>query len=103
MIVGRRGDICKHGAGYSVAVMLNTRRQLFHALAKLCEFLELRQVGDTEAVLHMPALPTAEQAVTLREILKVRKIREVSDEKRARLAEMSRRFSPMRPPVRPAV
>ena len=45
----------------------------------------------------------AKGAVTLREILKVRKIREVSDEKRARLAEMSRRFSPMRPPVRPAV
>ena len=95
-IEGRRGNIHADGNGYSVAVMLDTARQWTAAKGKLAGFCEVRQDGDTEGVLYMHVLPTTARSVILREVVHVPKIREVSDEEKARLAAMSARFSTFR-------
>ena len=89
LIAGRRGDICKDGDGYSVALMFRHGKTLNSALAKL-SFATVRQLGDTEAVVHIPALPTREQAETLRTLLRVKKIREYDAETLDRLRQRGR-------------
>ena len=88
VIQGQSGNIHIDGAGYSVAVMLETKMQWTYALRALHKFCELRQRGDTEGVLHMAGLPTPAQAEALREALGVKKRRECSDETLERLRNM---------------
>jgi len=94
VIQGQSGNIHVDGAGYSVAVMLETKMQWTYALKALRKFCELRQRGDTEGVLHMASLPTPAQAEVLREALGVKKRRECSDEtlERLRTAGLAHRF-----------
>ena len=73
VIEGRRGNIHADGNGYSVAVMLASARTWNVAKLTLQGFCELRQNGDTEGVLHLPKLPTPEQAAVLRKLLRIRK------------------------------
>ena len=73
VIAGKHGNIHTDGTGYSVAVMLNTARLWHAAKTKLTGFSILRQDGDTEGVVYLPALPNKKQATTLRHVLGVRK------------------------------
>lgn len=83
------------GTGYSVMISVETRMQLTYALRALEDFCEVRQRGDTEAVLFMPKIPTAEQCETLRQYLSIRKIVEYTPEvlaaKRAAIAKINRK------------
>ena len=90
LIVGRRGDICKDGTGYSIAVIRRTSKGLTYALREL-DFAKVRQIGDSEAVLYMAALPAAEEAEILRQILRVKMRRLLSEEHRAALIEAGKR------------
>lgn len=80
VIQGQSGNIHVDSAGYSVAVMLETKMQWTYALKSLRKFCSLRQRGDTEGVLHMAGLPTPAQAALLRNVLRVRKVKELSPE-----------------------
>ena len=102
-IQGRTGNIHVDGAGYLVAVMLGTARQWHFAKQKLRAFCPLRQAGDSEGALYMATILTAEQAEVLREVLGVRKRREVSEAERERLAGLSRAHSPLRARPSPSV
>jgi hypothetical protein len=75
MISGRRGNIHLDGdQGYSVSVMLKTRSSLRKALSELVPLgLEVRQLGDWEAVLFMPRNPRPESLPVVRKWLKIRK------------------------------
>lgn len=72
-IVGKRGNIHADGTGFSVAVMLDTARAWAAARKKLGRFCRLVAAGDTEGVLHLPGLPTREQAAALRAVLGIAK------------------------------
>jgi hypothetical protein len=50
------------------------------------------QDGDDEGILDLEGLPTPEQAVEIRDILGIRKRRDLSDEERERLAARMRGF-----------
>jgi hypothetical protein len=79
-IVGQRGNIHQDGAGYSIFGTFKSGKGLKHCRDAFLGFCILRQLGDTEAVLHMAALPTPEQAKVIRYFLKIKKIKELSPE-----------------------
>lgn len=79
-VEGRRGNIHADGTGYSIAVLCPTARGWNVAKGKLAAFCRVTQDGDTEGVLHMPTLPIAEHAALLRDTLRIRKIKELSEE-----------------------
>jgi hypothetical protein len=62
-------------------------------------FCRLMQDGTGEGIFLLDRLPTKEEAEDIRDILVIPKKREVSDEERARLAEMGRRFAARRDDV----
>ncbi len=66
VILGERGNVHEDGAGYSVALMFLHGKSLRVGLGKLAGLGTVRQRGDTEAVMHVAALPSSGQAETLR-------------------------------------
>ena len=80
VVQGRRGNIHADGAGYLVSVMCPTAEGWNIAKREFGAFCRVTQDGDTEGVLHMPALPTPEQAALLRLRLEIHKIKELSAE-----------------------
>lgn len=89
-------NIHADGEGFLLMVSLETSQQLTWAL-KALSFCQVRQEGDTEAVLYLGRLPTEAEAVAIREYLNIRKIPEYSEEvlrqKRAQMERINREKS----------
>jgi hypothetical protein len=92
-IHGRLGRISTWGDGvtWAVAVETETARGWSAAKGRLA-FCRVTQDGDSDGVLRLHALPTAEQAVELRHVLGIPKRRHVTEEERQRLAELGKAF-----------
>jgi len=96
-IQGLEGDIyCADGVGYAIGVCHTTRLAYRRTKEVLMRFAVLRQNGDTEGVFYLNRLPTQDEACTLRKRLKIRKIRQLSDEARQKNVEVVKAMNEQR-------
>ena len=92
-ITGKHGHVLVDGAGYLLYVTIDVRtaperepssRPWKNAKARL-SFCRVTQDGDWEGCLHLDRLPTAEEAVVIREVLGIRKRRLMTAEAPSKL------------------
>jgi len=82
---------CPCAAGFQLYVMGGSVRRWTNAKRALSSSATVTNDGDDEGTLTMSRLPTTkDEAEVIRSYLGVRKRREISEETRTRLAEMSR-------------
>jgi hypothetical protein len=98
-ITGKSGHVLANGAGYLLYVHIDERtamerepssRPWKNAKARLT-FCKVTQDGDWEGCLYLDRLPTADEAVVIREVLGIRKRRHMTAEALSKL-ERTRRF-----------
>ena len=92
-ISGKTGHVLANGAGYLLYVHIDERtamkrgpssRPWKNAKARLT-FCKVTQDGDWEGCLHLDRLPTADEAVVIREVLGIRKRRHMTTEALSKL------------------
>jgi hypothetical protein len=92
-ITGKTGYVLANGAGYLLYVTIDERtaterepssRPWKNAKARLA-FCKVTQDGDWEGCLYLDRLPTAQEAVVIREVLGIRKRRHMTPEALSRL------------------
>ena len=92
-ISGKTGHVLANGAGYLLYVHIDERtamergpssRPWKNAKARLT-FCKVTQDGDWEGCLHLDRLPTADEAVVIREVLGIRKRRHMTAEALSKL------------------
>ena len=92
-ITGKTGYVLSNGVGYLLYVHIDERtamerepssRPWKNAKARLT-FCKVTQDGDWEGCLHLDRLPTADEAVVIREVLGIRKRRHMTAEALSKL------------------
>ena len=84
-ISGKTGHVLANGAGYLLYVERGpSSRPWKNAKARLT-FCKVTQDGDWEGCLHLDRLPTADEAVVIREVLGIRKHRHMTAEALSKL------------------
>jgi hypothetical protein len=97
-ISGHSGNIHCDGSGFSIAILLETSQQLTWALRSLKPLkLQIKQLGDSEAVIFIPAIiSNPSHCELLRSYLGIKKIRELSEDTKNALRQ---RLASLKPHV----
>ena len=96
-IRGRRGHIYPDGTGYLLYVTMEERSdqqpsaKRWNLAKQRLSFCRVTQDGDWEGCLHLDRLPRAEEAATIRDVLRIRRRRQLSEADRQEVADRLRR------------
>jgi hypothetical protein len=96
-IRGRRGHIYPDGTGYLLYVTMEERgdqqpsAKRWNLAKQRLSFCWVTQDGDWEGCLHLDRLPTPDEAATIRDVLRIRRRRQLSEADRQEVADRLRR------------
>jgi hypothetical protein len=97
IVVGTRGHFLTDGIAAFAYLPFETARRWERA-KRVLSFMTPTQDGDTEGVLKLLEMPTADQAAIIRKLLGLRKVTPLTDEQRASLLSRTN-FTACKPPV----
>ena len=96
-IRGRRGHIYADGSGYLLYVTMEERgdqqpsAKRWNLAKQRLSFCRVTQDGDWEGCLHLDRLPSEDEAVAIRGVLRIRRRRQLLETDRQEVAERLRR------------
>jgi hypothetical protein len=96
-IRGRRGHIYSDGTGYLLYVTMEDRgdqqpsAKRWNFAKQRLSFCRVTQDGDWEGCLHLDRLPSPDEAATIRDLLRIRRRRQLSETDRQEVADRLRR------------
>src|SRR5690242_6410491 len=96
-IRGRRGHIYPDGTGYLLYVTMEERgdeqpsAKRWNLAKQRLSFCRVTQDGDREGCLHLDRLPSPDEAAAIRDLLRIRRRRQLSETDRQEVAQRLRR------------